>query len=79
MVRNDPALLLELEFSTSSVKRAGINGCIVHRRVSCTTGVTGCTASTAPDWGDACSLGRGTISAFNVAAMALEKGNGLLT
>lgn len=78
-MRKDPALLLELEFFTSSVKPAGINGRIVHRRASCTTGVTVCTARAAPDRDNACSLGQGTITAFNTAAVASEKGNGLLT
>lgn len=78
-MRKDPALLLELEFFTSSVKPARIDGCIVHRRASRTAGATVCMARMAPDRDNACSVGQGTLSAFNVAAMASEKGSGLLT
>lgn len=63
VVRKDPALLLDREFSASSVKPARI------RRVM------GCVASTAPDWGHPCSHGQGTFSAHKVAAGVLERGN----
>lgn len=55
MVRKDPALLVEVKFSTVS------HTCVVPRRASCAAGVMGCVVSTACDRGDACSQVRTTL------------------
>lgn len=66
VVRKDPALLLDREFSASSVKPARVER------------VMGCMASTAPAWGHPCSQGQGTFSAHKVPAGVLERGNCLV-